>query len=481
MQLHHALHLQPREVIAFVGGGGKTTAMFQLANELASTQRVLTTTTTRIFAAQIQHSPAYVAFDSTRQTLAEILPQLNQAIDQHGQVLLIGQINQASGKAFGVAPEVIDALALTGQFDTILNEADGSRMRPFKAPADHEPVIPTCTTLVILVVGLEILGQPLTVETVHRAELVSQLSHTPLGAPVTIETVAAVLTHPLGGLKGVPSGARVMPLLNKFKTLMLNPNPTLGVLSPSDVGGIKGGRLTAPLLRHPQINTVLLAELQQHESPVYERHGRIAAIILAAGGSSRFGSPKQLARWGDKTFLEQAIETALTAGVTQVVVVLGAEVAQCQELLRKYEVQIVINPAWAEGQSTSMQAGLKALADNVSAAMFMLVDLPQITPAVLQAVIQRYQQTGAPLVWPEFEGKRGNPVLFDRALFADLMAVQGDTGGRPVLQAHQAQAERVPVTEAGILYDIDHANQLVSVSVFQQNKESANNCGLLTS
>jgi molybdenum cofactor cytidylyltransferase len=460
MQLHHALHLQPREVIAFVGGGGKTTAMFQLANELAPTHRVLTTTTTRIFAAQIQRAPAYIAFDSSRQTIAEILPQLNQAIDQHGQVLLIGQVDH--DKAFGVAPEVIDALALTGQFDTIINEADGSRMRPFKAPADHEPVIPACTTLVIPVVGLDILGQPLTADMVHRAELVSQLSNTPLGAPVTVETIAAVLTHPLGGLKNVPSAARVMPLLNKFKTFILNPTPALGVLSPTDVGGIKRGRLAAPLLRHPKIEAVLLAELQQRDSPVYERHGRIAAIILAAGGSSRFGSPKQLARWGDKTFLEQAVEVALAAGMTQVIVVLGAEVAQSQELLRKYEVQIALNPAWAEGQSTSMHAGLRALADNVQAAMFMLVDLPQLTPAVLQAVIQRYQQTGAPLVWPEFNGKRGNPVLFDRTLFAELMTVQGDTGGRPILQAHQAQAERVDVTEAGILYDIDHASQLVS-------------------
>jgi molybdenum cofactor cytidylyltransferase len=159
VDLSRALGLSSGDVVAFVGGGGKTTAMFRLAKELAQVgsarPRVLTTTTTRIFAAQIKQAPAYVTFDPASQTIDDIRPQLDHALRQNDYVLLIGRADPDSGKAFGVEAEMIDALAATGSFDFIINEADGSRMRPLKAPAEHEPVIPRSTTIVVPVVGLD--------------------------------------------------------------------------------------------------------------------------------------------------------------------------------------------------------------------------------------------------------------------------------------------------------------------------------------
>ena len=107
-----------------------------------------------------------------------------------------------------------------------------------------------------------------------------------------------------------------------------------------------------------------------------------------------------------------------------------------------------------------MQAGLAALPGNIGCAIFMLVDLPGVTPQLINGLIERHRQTLAPLVWPEFEGRRGNPVLFDRRLFAELKEVSGDTGGKPVLLRHQAQAERVAVTDPAILQDIDRVEDL---------------------
>lgn len=452
MKLSQALRISPGDVVAFVGGGGKTTAMFQLANELASRLRVLTTTTTRIFAAQINRSPAHVAFDPEQQTLDDILPRLDAAIARHGQVLLIGQADAASGKAFGLPPDLIDVLAASGHFDVILNEADGSRMRPLKAPAIHEPVIPSCTTLVVSVAGLDVMGQPLTDETVHRAGLVSQLSQTPLGQPVTAATIAAVLSHPQGGLKNIPAEARVVPLLNKVEG---------GKGGGLEVGRVEAAREVAgKLLACERIDAVVLGSVRQEESPVIEVRSRIAVVILAAGGSTRFGSPKQLARWGDKTFIEQVVDTALAAEASRVVVILGAEIAQCRAVLGRRPVEIVINPAWAQGQSTSLQAGLAALPSNTGGALFMLVDLPGVTPALLNQLIQRHRETLAPLVWPEFEGQRGNPALFDRALFPELQQVRGDTGGKPVLLKYQNRGERVLVTDKEALRDFDRPEDL---------------------
>jgi molybdenum cofactor cytidylyltransferase len=461
MNLSHALRITPGDVQALVGGGGKTTAMFQLANELASTRRVLTTTTTRIFAAQIKRSPAYITLNPEQQTLADILPQLDAAIAAHGQVLLIGQADAKSGKAFGLAPQIIDELAATGHFDLIINEADGSRMRSFKAPAAHEPVIPSCTSIVTPVVGLDALGQPLTDEFVHRADRVSHLSGVPLGQPVTVETIATVLCHLEGGLKNIPTPARVVPLLNKVDWRS-------GGLEGWKIGGEEDRRTTfdaaceiaSNLLECKRIESVMIGAAREVAAPVVEVHSRAAAVILAAGGSTRFGFPKQLARWGHKTFIEHVADVALASQARPVIVVLGAEAEHCRAALADRPVYIVVNKDWAEGQSTSMRAGLAALPPDVGCALFLLVDLPGVTPEVINQLIQRHRQTLAPLIWPEFEGRRGNPVLFDHHLFAELGQIGGDIGGKPVLLAHQDQAERVNVAEAGILQDFDRPEDL---------------------
>jgi molybdenum cofactor cytidylyltransferase len=196
---------------------------------------------------------------------------------------------------------------------------------------------------------------------------------------------------------------------------------------------------------------------------VVEVHSRTAAIVLAAGGSSRFGSPKQLARWGDRTFIEQVVDTALASQACPVIVVLGAEIEQCRALLAGRPIDIVINPDWAEGQSTSMKAGLAALPANISSVVFLLVDLPGVTPDIIDALIERYRRTLAPLIWPEYQGKRGNPVLFDHSLFPDLWQISGDTGGRPVLIAHTDQAERVNVENEGVLLDFDWPEDLSGI------------------
>ena len=444
MNLSQALQIQPGEVVALVGGGGKSGAMFRLGRELAlAGKRVLLTTTTRLAAGQTGLGPALVIFDPAAQSLADILPPLRAALDHHQQVLLTGPIDHSLGKTLGAPPELIEALAQSGLFEVIIAEADGAKKRPFKAPAAHEPVIPRCTSLVVPVVGLDVLGQPLNETHVHRAEQVSRLSETPLGKPVTVETIARVLGHSAGGLKGAPPSAQVKPLLNKLELAAEAEAQTLARL----------------LLQNRRIQAVGVGSIEAEEGIAWVEN-RAAAIILAAGQASRFGSPKQLALWQGKPLLAHVVDAALASQAERVIVVLGANAEACQTVLTGRPVEIVLNRNWAAGQSASLKAGLAALPDEVSAAIFLLADQPFITPEVINAVMAGYRQTLAPVVWPEFEGKRGNPVLFDRALFAEMNQVTGDVGARPVLMAHQAQAKIVPVAEAGILRDIDRPDDL---------------------
>jgi molybdenum cofactor cytidylyltransferase len=209
-----ALRMRADEVVALVGGGGKTSAMFRLAGEVAAAGgQAITTTTTRIFAAQIALAPAHVRLrEATRERVAA-------ALAAHRHVLVVGETEAATGKAEGVSLELFQRLRAWFPGACLLNEADGSRMRPFKAPAEHEPVIPPETTLVVAVVGADVFGAPLDAEHVHRPERVGALSGAPPGAPITPEIVARVLVHREGGRKGVPAGARFVVLINKVETL----------------------------------------------------------------------------------------------------------------------------------------------------------------------------------------------------------------------------------------------------------------------
>ena len=253
MTLADALGLQRSDVVALVGGGGKTSAMFRLAREIVERGgRAITTTTTRIFAAQIALAPAHVpATAATRE-------RVSAALDAHGHVLVIGATNPGTGKADGVSLDLFHDLRVWFPDACLLNEADGSRMLPFKAPADHEPVIPGETTLVAPVVGADIFGQPLDADHVHRPELVSALSGAQPGATITPEIVARVLADEQGGCKGVPASARVIVMINKVDRL------------PDRTPARETARL---LLKHPSIQSVLLTAFRT-DDPVLESYPR---------------------------------------------------------------------------------------------------------------------------------------------------------------------------------------------------------------
>jgi probable selenium-dependent hydroxylase accessory protein YqeC len=212
--LAETLGIGGRDAVAFVGGGGKTSAMFRVARDLVEHGgQAITTTTTRIFAAQIALAPTHVpAADATRERVAAELTA-------HRHALVIGATEPSTGKAEGISLELFRRLREWFPGVCLINEADGSRMRPFKAPAGHEPVIPEETTLVVPVVGADVFGKPLDGEHVHRPELVSALAAVSLGSPITPEVVARVLAHPEGGCKAVPAGARVVVLINKVDCL----------------------------------------------------------------------------------------------------------------------------------------------------------------------------------------------------------------------------------------------------------------------
>lgn len=188
----------------------------------------------------------------------------------------------------------------------------------------------------------------------------------------------------------------------------------------------------------------------------------ISAILLAAGGSDRFEGdlPKQLALFQDEPLVHRTARTALDATFAEVLVVTGYRAKEVEAALADLDVTVVHNPDWAEGQSTSVKAGLARVDPSSRAALFLPCDQPLLSPHVLDRLLDAYRATCGPIVLPVHQGRRGAPVLFDRALFGELEQITGDTGGRQVVQHHPHDVVEVPLSDAAPLTDVDTVEEL---------------------
>ncbi len=158
----------------------------------------------------------------------------------------------------------------------------------------------------------------------------------------------------------------------------------------------------------------------------------VAAVILAAGASTRLGQPKQLVELGGERLLERAVRTAREAGLAPVIVVVGARAAEITAQCDLREAQIVRCERWAEGMSQALAAGVAAVAEtNASSCVVLTSDMPFVTPLHLQALCKRRSEVRA----SEYDGRKGVPAHFPRSTFADLQRLEGDTGARDLLQS----------------------------------------------
>lgn len=439
LTLAHALRMEPSTCAAFIGAGGKTTAMFKLAREL--NQPVIVTATSHLGIWQIPLADRHI--------IANDPSPIEEMEDGLGGVILItGEINGDRTKP--VNDTLLEWLKQFCGYHAIplLIEADGSRQKPLKAWTDHEPPIPEFVDMVVQMIGLSGLGKPLMDEFVHRADIFSKLSGLGNGEIISPEAIARVLTHLEGGLKNIPQKARRVVLLNQADTPELQSSAQA---------------MTAPLLSIYQ--SVIIASLSNEI--IYAVHEPIAGIILAAGESTRFGSPKQLLDWKGQPFVRVVAQTAIRAGLSPVIVVTGANAEQVEAAISDMDVTTVRNANWQSGQGGSIREGIKVLTrpypslpqrpEAVGGAIFLLTDQPQVNKAVINALTEKHAEGLFPIVAPMIIDRRGNPVLFDRATFPDLMTIEGDTGGRAIFHKHCV--EYLPWHDDSLLLDVDTPEQ----------------------
>ena len=191
----------------------------------------------------------------------------------------------------------------------------------------------------------------------------------------------------------------------------------------------------------------------------------VTAIVLAAGTSSRMGQPKQLLQFEGKSLVRRAAEAAVDSKARQTIVVTGAGSAAVDAELAGLAVMLVHNPEFAEGMSTSLQAGLRAVRPEVDAVVVLLADQPFVTPEIVDGLIDLYERTGAKIVRPRYGEAAGQSgALGPSGLFAELMEQEGDQGGRALLQKYRDEIAWLELPDQGQQTDVDTPEAYASLT-----------------
>jgi len=440
LSLRDALRVSNSPCIAFTGAGGKTTAMFQLARQLSSP--VIITAMTHLGAWQIKLADNHIVMTSSA--------QIKDLKEDKSITLITGVLDGDRTKP--VSADLSDEIRLFCKNHSIplLIEADGSRQKPLKAWAEHEPPIPGFVNEVVHIVGLSCLGKSLNEENIHRPEIFSKLSGLRIEEQITQNALIKVVTHTEGGLKNIPTNAK--------KTIVLNQADTPELQSIAH--GMSHSLLSS-------FHSVIVASLKQEK--VFAVHEPVAGIILAAGESSRFGQPKQLLDWKGESFIRAVVKTASNAGLSQVIVVTGANAENVESAISGFNViTIVRNNEWKKGQGNSIRAGITAITaqptgKECGAAIFLLADQPQVTTSIIRALVEKHANGLYSILAPMVIDRRANPVLFDSSTFSDLLTLEGDVGGRAIFHKHRV--EYLPWHDDSLLLDVDtpeHYQRLIS-------------------
>jgi molybdenum cofactor cytidylyltransferase len=259
----------------------------------------------------------------------------------------------------------------------------------------------------------------------------------------------------LGGqaIVGAPGCAR-SPKENGFDWVLMRLLAGLPV-SRADITGMGVGGLLMEIVTRPQPRT----------EPAPEKGRRVAAVVLAAGRSTRMGAVnKMLAEIGGKPLVRIAAEQALASRAKPVIVVTGHERERVESALRGLPVRFVHNPDYADGLGTSLKAGIAAVPAEADGAIVCLGDMPQVDTALIDRLIAAFDpERGALVVVPSIDGRRGNPVVWSRRFFHDLMSITGDIGARHLIGSYAEAVVEIPVVGAGALTDVDTPESLSAV------------------
>ena len=423
-QIIEKLGRPEKPVISFVGAGGKTSCILELADDWAARGKsVLVTTTVHMEEPKILGRTGWID---------QPAENIRKALETPG-VVIAGSGSETPQKIRGLSEEVYIQAVFKAQ--AVLVEADGSRKFPVKVPGKNEPVIREDTTHILILAGASALGRPLD-QVCHRLEYAKKILG-PQNRILTAETLAKLLEKGyVEPLKKQYPGRKFAVILNQQELLE----------EPEKVRAAIEAQMSVPVFLHSR----------------EEREKRIRMILLAAGFSRRFGENKLLYPIkGRPMYLwtMERLKEIQKEGLADSLVV----VSQYEEILTeaaRQGISGVKNPNSERGISSSLQIGLKAAVrlkdrDSEDYYMFFVADQPFLRKETVENFLVDFEDSGKKIGCMSYRKTPGNPVIFHECFVPELMALQGDTGGKKVLKKHLEEVFFYEVQDPGELEDWD--------------------------
>ncbi len=404
--------------IAFVGAGGKTSAMFRMAAELGRRFRVLCSTTTHL---------------SSRETLPSTV-RIGPGADLSGiegaclsawackEACLVTGVETAPGKVGSPPASILRKLVSAA--DVSLLESDGSRGKPVKIPAAHEPDVPEFANKTLVVFGADSFGAAVSDGNFFNLEAACKSGIIARGDILGPEAFGIVARR--GGYYMLGGRMPLFLLVNK-----------------ADACGADAAEAYARAAYSPLLGGVAVSSLREPGAFVRiidNSKDRMACVILAAGESKRFGSPKLAAGFGRGTLLGAVLRNARSSGFDSIFLVVGHQADMLLLSLGEAAlngVEIVRNPAFRSGMGSSVRAGIEAVESRgFDSAAIMLGDKPLAGPETIGPVLHAYRRSAASICAAVCSGTPGHPAVFRKRFFADLKVIPGDRGARGIMEAN---------------------------------------------
>jgi molybdenum cofactor cytidylyltransferase len=440
LSLYSALDAKLPSILAFYGAGGKTTLMLRLAAELATFgHKIVLTTTTKIYPPEGLPLQFFSSVDETNYSIATLFAEHD--------IVVLGRQLLPDGKIDGLNP--VDICKLFELLKvTVLVEADGAKGKPIKGYNDYEPVLPECTSLSVVVIGADAINKELNDCCVHRLDKLLAAVDSKAGELIDRNIIAKIYRDLLYRGKAQAPFASQVCILNKADL-----HRNIGPVSLEIANLLKGiANLKSFIVTSAQKSDPVRIRIKKNADN-YEI--AVSAVLLAAGTSSRMGCDKLSLYLDGKTVFEHVLN-ALSETLFEDLIVVTNPGSSLQQIALRYNCTVVENRNYQAGLSTSLKCGLNAVSSNAQGVLFALADQPLLSPGLCRKLLESYRKHLKLITCPIYQGHRGNPIIFDRRTWSDLLQIKGDQGGKALFDSiEKDQTDRVAVDDQAVLVDLD--------------------------
>ena len=427
-------------VLSVVGGGGKTSLIFRIMEELTAVgKKVLITTTT------------HMAYEPDRPFAEDgDMISIKQNLEEYGYTIA-ASLDREKHKIGALSEEKLKEIKVLA--DVMLIEADGAKRYPLKVPASWEPVIWGQTDLVIAVAGMDAAGKPIQ-EVCHRPENVADFLGKEAEEKVTEEDIVRVVLS-TEALKKCVYGREYRVLLNKADI----PGKSQAAESIADRLEEQGIHAAWGSLREKEYYICGKSETERKRAAqMPSKRVKLALIMLAAGNSRRFGSNKLMYEVDGVPMYQRTLRMLQKAAEripdSRIVVVTQPQYSEIIDVVKETGAEVLFNPKPERGIASSMQIGLE-IAKDADACLFTVSDQPWLTAETIIALYDAFQSENKGMACTVWGEKTGNPCIFSKKYYRKLMEITGDKGGKQIIKRYPEDVTYLKISDEREQQDVD--------------------------